>query len=49
MKELLRALRELRSLLADPTTGNMEAARVIVEVMCKEAGIVGLSTPGEGV
>lgn len=35
MKELLRELTELRSLLADPTPGNVEAARVILEAMCK--------------
>jgi|GEM_PF-4299025 hypothetical protein len=38
MDELRRAFEELRSLLASPTTGNIEAARVIVDKLCAGVG-----------
>ena len=37
--DLFRTLRELRSLLASPTAGNVEAAKKMVDDMCGEAGI----------
>jgi hypothetical protein len=37
--DLFRTLREMRSLLASPTDGNVEAAKKIVDDMCEEAGI----------
>ena len=40
MNELRRVFAELRSLLADPSVGNIEAARAIVDGQCLAIGLL---------
>ena len=40
MNELRRVFTELRSLLTSPTTGNIEAARAIVDGQCAAIGLL---------
>ena len=45
MSDISRGLRNIRSLLADPHAGNIEAASVVVDDLCADLGIAQSKAP----